>query len=511
MTSQIHEDILYMELLSSVINDDIESIALYLSYGLTLDHRYNIDIFFDRHPLLYLACLHSNIKTVKYLLLNGADPNIEINPKETVLYMLVKENKIKCVDLLVKHGANPNIQDLVGCTAISRLDIQKTHSKLIKKLLALGADPGLGSESGSSLLARAINLKDWCSRDQYIINNNKFEYELACYIIDHSNNILPKNELAENKNNELFLKYSRNGYIKKLKDLISNCIVDLNYTDDEGNNALLLSAKNGSIKVFMFLHDSGLNLFYTNHHGENSLHLASKYGNTDVVDYLLNNGLNINQTTNYDETPLMCAVDNNKDDVGLVKFLIKNNADINYRISIDCDRNKYDCLAIAIENGNLECVRTLVGLGIDINDCSQLNKDYELNKIPIFIAALEFNGCNRNDNKSNRLVDIIYFLLESGADINLDDNTCQTFVDHIVFSGKSEEFTLEFMKNILNMSHYKVKVIHDRTIERLSDFWSYPNVADLLTSYRDQIALDDFIYEENVSEENVSDENILSF
>ena len=116
------------------------------------------------------------------------------------------------------------------------------------------------------------------------------------------------------------------------------------------------------------LHPNIVNEQYNNN--ETFMHIASRCGYLDTVNILITNlGANIKSKDIFGKSPLYRAVENNKPKV--IEFLIAKHADISSEA----------LLALAVQKGHIEAIKTLLTLGVPLNKKDQ-NGDY-----PFFLAA----------------------------------------------------------------------------------------------------------------------------
>jgi len=95
------------ELLTAVGNDDFDEIKKIISTTIHIDKVQN-GTFYNA---LALATLHNNFKMVKFLLENGADPNVPVTPySQTCLHMAAEYGWTDIAKLLIEYGAIPNVR-----------------------------------------------------------------------------------------------------------------------------------------------------------------------------------------------------------------------------------------------------------------------------------------------------------------------------------------------------------------------------------------------------------------
>jgi len=163
------------------------------------------------------------------------------------------------------------------------------------------------------------------------------------------------------------------------------------------------------------------------------LHKAVTSGKTNAAEAILNiTKKYLNKGNDEGETPLHKAID--KNDIKIVKLLIKRGADLNIQ-----DRSKRTPLYRAVEKGRLEVVKVLVtATGIDVNQGANMGWT------PLNLASIKGNsvmvkvlltkrGINVDQvdfiNKrtpllnaaSRGFVEVIELLINAGASVNLAD------------------------------------------------------------------------------------------
>lgn len=99
--------------------------------------------------LIIVAGRDSNAQWIKFLLQNGANPNIANKKGVTPLMLAAAKGNVDGVEALIKAGARIDEQDSLGETPL----ISATHRRdvtMVKLLLANGADPDRNDNSGRS-------------------------------------------------------------------------------------------------------------------------------------------------------------------------------------------------------------------------------------------------------------------------------------------------------------------------------------------------------------------------
>ena len=79
-------------------------------------------------PLMF-ACSLRSIKVIKFLLENGANPNLKNSSGKTALMMSLMRGIFEIIKILLENGANPEIEDLGHANAIDiTIDFLNIHS-----------------------------------------------------------------------------------------------------------------------------------------------------------------------------------------------------------------------------------------------------------------------------------------------------------------------------------------------------------------------------------------------
>ena len=206
--------------------------------------------------------------------------------------------------------------------------------------------------------------------------------------------------------------------------------------DEDGTESLLVTAvRNGdldSVKILLkYKADVEVREKYQRDNWSSitraSLFWAADFGYIDILRCLIENGVDINSFSadNYNCTPLMKAVENGDKDV--VTFLIDHGA--NVAIKDKCGYTALHRACIIYHDCSPEVLSCLIENGADVN----LSTDK--NRTPL-MTACEYGHVNT-----------VTFLIEHGANVNLQDWTGLTAVHYAVRGSQACEILSCLMEN----------------------------------------------------------------
>ncbi len=244
------------------------------------------------------------------------------------------------------------------------------------------------------------------------------------------------------------------GDIEDVKNLLA-AGVEVNAKNEDGATALFLAAQQDNLEIAELLISKGADVEVTTERGDTPLHavqVALKSQNPDrterrkkIAQLLLANGANINARCNAGETLLHHMV-RWREDAELVKFYVSKGANINAR-----NHNGYTPLDMAVdagcrdiaeafreeggehsdpqraevikaaESGNLWRLKKLVADGTDIM------VENSSGNTPLHAAA---GGGHK---------DMVEFLIECGADVNLQRRSYKETALHSAASGNNKD------------------------------------------------------------------------
>ena len=210
---------------------------------------------------------------------------------------------------------------------------------------------------------------------------------------------------AHDLGNEL-IRASANGNLERVKYLVINTSVDINYAIEGGSfyvtTALSCSITNRNLEMIKFLVNNGANINLASKRSSN-LVLAVEKGNLEIIRFLIDNGADIDgfgygaSGLGWSYSALMYSAYNGN--LQMVNFLLNKKANINL-----LTRNGYSALNYAIKKGNLEMVKFLVNKGANVNPNSGC---------PPLISALE------EEYPRAEHFEIVKFLISNRANVNV--------------------------------------------------------------------------------------------
>ncbi len=139
---------------------------------------------------------------------------------------------------------------------------------------------------------------------------------------------LQKFSTVDNKN-ELLMKLAYAGELERLKELLKDDEIDVDYVAENSWSPLLIATANGHYGTVKLLLEKAAEPNISNALGISPLHFAAKYGKKSLCRLLIKYNADINQKDMEGNTPLIKAVE--KDYFEIVEFLIENNADVSLK------------------------------------------------------------------------------------------------------------------------------------------------------------------------------------
>ena len=392
---------------------------------------------------LYYACDNGHTEVVRYLLENGASAHLGQIP----LTVAVRKRHMSVVQLLLTHGAHPDTlhegyNNMTRCTLPLHMAVAQGDIELVELLLKHGASVDVEDLGGNNPLHLAV--------EHYQPRTTSSHYS---------------DEVA-----------TANG-IKSLCDVLLENGADVNARNNNGQTPLYRAASAGLLELVReMLEEYGgnpnigsplavaclmenvelVNLLLK--HGADPHRTSMSYcsnqrlplrtaitaGNRELVELLMRHGATVYDADKYGDTPLHHALEHclsgvytatSCDVKWVIDFLLAKKPDVNianengetplYRAAysgmIDVVRkmlqehegnpNKGSPLTGACHSQNVEIVYMLLEHGADPNLVCDINSKQEL---PLFVAAAKDNS------------EVVELLLRYGANIDLTDTEGNT-------------------------------------------------------------------------------------
>lgn len=287
------------------------------------------------------------------LVTHGAEVN-EIYPPDhqtPLFYMLDKKQNPKIIKQLLSAGADVRVKNNYGRTPLCHAVYSGIYdSDIIGYLLDAGSDINEADNRGMSTV-------DWAKKNNMpfvlaqLLKNDKpettgFTYKDYCVQVDKA---VYENDMAA------FQKYFSYG-------------MDPNARDADGNTLLGSVVTLGSMEMLKLMVKKGVDINITDQYGNTVLFNALYVpGGMEKIEYLLKNGIHINQKNNDGDTAMISILrydhvyydlDWNKK----LKLLLRYKLDINTR-----DKSGNTMLIIAAALDHIDCLKTLIDAGADLN------------------------------------------------------------------------------------------------------------------------------------------------
>ena len=401
------------------------------------------------------ATCNGSRKLLKFLKGKGADTKVHNKYGQNALMNVCSySNDIDAVKWLLKEGFDLEEKNDEGDTAfLCAAQNENIPHRILCLLEDEGADTNVKNNNGQNALMKVCsNSCDFLS----VLNLSFKQTSLkekdnegnTVFLIAAENDKLPvlhflhyfnhDIEVENNQGQNALIRASLGrGNIDIVKWLL--CMgLDIDKEDNDGNTAFLCTAQKGNTPLLSFLKCKNANIYVYNSGGENALVKASLgRGNIDTVKWLLAEGFQVNEKDFTGDTAFHNAAWNG--DVQLIKFLKRENADINV-----CNYSGKNALMYACTGScDIEAVKWLLEEGFNLED-----KDSDENTA-FLLATKEGN------------VSFLKFLKDEGADIKVRNKYGQNALMNVCFSSGDievvkwlleEGFTLEEKDNDGNTS-----------------------------------------------------------
>jgi uncharacterized protein len=369
-----------VELVSSIINNDLERVMSIVEAGIDLNQPH------DNLPLAY-AVAYERVKIVSLLLEKGACP---ANWIMLQIPRKASNETIEILSLLAEYGIDLNFKMEDDNTFLMWV-ARAGEIALVKHLIKLGADPNRIDRDGESpLMYAGFYAKQTGNWDVY-------KY------------LEPLTDVDIRTETEECLKYRID--INKIDPLVEN---------------LVTAVCSGDLETIFILIEQGVNINATGEAGNTALHIAATWGKVAIVRTLIQAGANVNLIDLDDSgTPLINAIsmlsvskssfvttraEMESDLLKTIAILIQSGADVNLSTT-----DGWNALTAAANAGSFEAVQLLIEHGANVNAINS-QKDTALSRAKKnYTNGVWLGDAIRSQTIQNEYFKIMQILLVAGA------------------------------------------------------------------------------------------------
>lgn len=270
----------------------------------------------DGRTYIFWAAYANNLLFTKYLLSQGAKTDVIDDHGYTVLNFAASTGlqNPKLYDVLLQHDPKLlHAKNRSGANALLLLLPQLKNPEMVyyfaQKGLELKSTDTEGNNAfyytakGGNLEMLDFILAEGIPHNTFNTKGENAVMAAARGMRRHSNSLevfqyLESKGLALNSTNHNgatpLLAYANSGEDAEVLSYFLARGNKPNHTDQEGNNALMLAAKNSSLAAVRLLISATKNINKANKKGETALSNAVRYNHAEVVDVLLNAGAEVN-------------------------------------------------------------------------------------------------------------------------------------------------------------------------------------------------------------------------
>lgn len=404
-----------------------------------VDANAEIDaVTISRQTLLWFATLHGSPEAVRYLLDElKIDPNAAREDGVTPLMVASSQGFETIVDLLINAGADVNAMDLQNTTALINA-AEHGSTMIVSLLLHYGAHVNIFTENNFTPLIIS-------SAHGHLESVQKLVDAGATVDLDHPDGVTA------------LMYASAAGHLDIVKYLISSGS-NVNAVHSMGGTALLETtaaphSSENTAHIVTALLDAGAGVDAVDNEGISPIISASAIGNEKVIRYsyyflrsclimnrvLIDAGADLNQRSNSGMTALHYAIVAGHSTI--LETLLQAGANPNVGVLL-VDNLSYETstMIFAVENGNLEIVRSLVE-NIAEND---LLHQCDAKGITPLVRSIQL-----------RHLHLLEYLLSKNVNPNLsflDEQVRKLFRGNLIYSRKSVIFLFltPFFPKMLN-------------------------------------------------------------
>ncbi len=326
------------------------------------------------------AILENASEEVVWFLLHqeGNDVNKRAHDGRTPIFWAAYKNNVELMKSLIEKGARTDLLDSHGYSLVNFAALTgQINLELYELCISEGANlkKELTSDGATPLLLILPHLEST---------------DMIDYFTSKGLNL----EDTDNEGNNAFVYAAKSG-----NEHIMTYLLDAGILPNANNSAAVLFASQGmrgkknTVETFNYLKSKGLSMDATNSEGQNALHfLASNGQDREVFHFFFEEGLSMNTPDSNGQTPYFNAFEHNKPEI--ISFLLSKealqgtttNAEGENVIHLATKRGDAKVLRLAIDNENGINVLSEVGL-TPLHIAAMKSKDFELIEILLKAGA----------------------------------------------------------------------------------------------------------------------------
>ncbi|KAH9502785.1 hypothetical protein Btru_069781 [Bulinus truncatus] len=429
------------ELIDAAAKGQITNLSNILKTSLNHISRHGLDL------ALLEAAKRGNKLIIQHLLRSGARTIGQDEQGHTPLMIAAEKGFLDIADILLRKGANVNAVNYAGKTALMLALQPCGASALISLLLHYNSDVNIQCKQGCTPVIRAIELKDLdaikllidagANLDRLRNQNGETAFDVATRVdMSHVLSLMLE-ELQFGKKNHTkqtaLMKAAASCNIDAFKLLLDCSYTNIDRVNKDGSTLMQIvralckqnhkdSANTAKrFEMIKLLLQNGAEADDCPMKEGNALFVAVKSGQNEVVQLLCHNRVKLNYLIN-DKTALMLAIE--KGNIELVRILLGAGADWKVKNS-----RQEDALLIAFKYGQIDCAKILIQRLASFNTMKAAITAIENNRPSSLHYILTHHELNINSKYllhraiQQNSVPLVKLLIDKGADVNLP-NEC---------------------------------------------------------------------------------------
>lgn len=316
-------------------------------------------LYINNEPLLIACCKKDLYNSVKWLLENRVNIEIENSLKESAIFYAIYSKDTKLLELLIDFGANINHLNNKNRTVLQEA-IHNSNNKIVRFLINNTTQFTNIDKNGNNVLFDAVtngnmniikklvslkridlNHKNFAGNTVLHLDNSLKNIELSTYLLNHG-----ADPTIQNSSSVSYLFYvvtkgiEAINFIKRASDLGFN----LNLKNSENKNILMVAVdyflkvlnsdkRASQAELIKELVQQRISIQSTNNENETIFFNITRSLDRDLIHYLLNNleKLNLNRQNINGITVLAILILSGIENYDLIKLYIEKGASLDYK------------------------------------------------------------------------------------------------------------------------------------------------------------------------------------